>query len=98
MIDESLLLEFGAKRNEVLKNEIIIKQGDIARYYFQVVSGAIKMNNFNDEGKEFVQGIFVEGDSFGEPPLLIDDKYPANAIAITSSTILMLLKGYILKQ
>ena len=92
MIDESLLLEFGAKRNEILKNEIIIKQGDIARYYFQVVSGAIKMNNFNDEGKEFVQGIFVEGDSFGEPPLLIDDKYPANAIAITSSTILMLPK------
>jgi CRP-like cAMP-binding protein len=92
MIDECLLLKFGAKKNEFCKSEIIVKQGEVARYYYQVVSGAIKMNNFNDEGKEFVQGIFVEGDSFGEPPLLINDKYPANAIAIIPSTILMLSK------
>ena len=92
MIDEYLLLKFGAKKNDFQKGEIIIKQGESARYYFQILNGTVKMNNFNDEGKEFIQGIFVNGDSFGEPPLLINDNYPANAIAIVPSEIIMLTK------
>ncbi len=92
MIDEFLLLDFGARRVEFQKGEIIIKQGETARYYYQVLSGSVKMSNFNDDGKEFIQGIFVEGDSFGEPPLLIEENYPANGIAIVTSEILMLTK------
>ena len=92
MIDESLLLEFGAKKTLFQKGEIIIKQGESARYYHQIATGSVKMNNFNDDGKEFIQGIFVEGDSFGEPPLLIEENYPANGIAIVPSEILMLTK------
>lgn len=97
MIEESLLLKFGAKKNNFQKGEIIIKQGEIPRYYYQVLSGAVKMNNFNDEGKEFIQGIFMEGDSFGEPPLFISEDYPANAIAILPSTLLILPKEGFLK-
>ena len=92
MIDESLLLDFGAKKTLFQKGEIIIKQGESARYYHQIATGSVKMNNFNDDGKEFIQGIFVEGDSFGEPPLLIEENYPANGIAIVPSEILMLTK------
>jgi CRP-like cAMP-binding protein len=50
------------------------------------------MNNFNDDGKEFVQGIFSDGDSFGEPPMLIKECYPANAVAIAASEIYLLRK------
>ena len=92
MIDECLLLDFGAKKTLFQKGEIIIKQGEAARYYHQIATGSVKMNNFNDDGKEFIQGIFVEGDSFGEPPLLIEENYPANGIAIVPSEILMLTK------
>ncbi len=92
MIDESLLLKFGAKKGVFEKSQIIIKQGEAARYYYQVSSGAVKMNNFNDDGKEFIQGIFVDGESFGEPPLFIGENYPANAIAIVPSKIIMLNK------
>ena len=45
------------------------------------------MNNFNDEGKEFIQGIFTAGNSFGEPPLLCDLTYPANAEALTDAEV-----------
>ena len=92
MIDECLLLSFGAKKNDFQKSEIIVKQGEAARYYYQVANGAVKMNNFNDEGKEFVQGIFVHGEGFGEPPLLTNDTYPANAIAMVATSLLMLSK------
>ena len=92
MITESLLIEFGAKKVSYAKGEIIFSQGHTARYYFQIYCGSVKMNNFNDEGKEFVQGIFGAGDSFGEPPLFIDDSYPANAVAIDAAEVFILKK------
>ncbi|MGI9526292.1 MAG: Crp/Fnr family transcriptional regulator, partial [Weeksellaceae bacterium] len=41
---------------------------------------------------EFTQGVFGKGDSFGEPPLLIDETYPSTAVATTSSIIYQLPK------
>lgn len=92
MIEENLLIAFGAKTASFDKGEVLFRQGDTPRYYFQIFNGAIKMNNFNDEGKEFVQGLFAQGDSFGEPPLFIEERYPANAVAITSSNVFLLQK------
>lgn len=92
MINECVLEEIGAKKVCFEKNEIIFKQGENARYYFQIETGAVKMNNFNDEGKEFIQGIFVEKNSFGEPPLFINDNYPANAVALVKTTLFLLTK------
>lgn len=92
MINENLLIQFGSKLSSFDKGEILFNQGDMPRYYFQIQSGAIKMNNFNDEGKEFVQGLFSEGDGFGEPPLFLKDTYPANAVAIVWSKVFLLSK------
>lgn len=50
------------------------------------------MNNFNLDGKEFVQGIFTAGQSFGEPPLFADVKYPANAEVISDCEVINLHK------
>jgi hypothetical protein len=30
------------------------------------------MNNFNDEGREFIQDFFYANHSFGEPPIFLD--------------------------
>lgn len=92
MISEDLLIQFGAKIVNFDKGEIIFKEGDTSRYYYQIANGAIKMNNFNDEGKEFIQGLFSDGDSFGEPPLFITDSYPANAVAFLPSKVFLLPK------
>lgn len=90
MIDESLLIQFGSKLASFEKGEVLFAQGDTPRYYFQVLSGEVKMNNFNDEGKEFVQGFFTASESFGEPPLFLKDTYPANAVAVLPSKIYLL--------
>jgi len=91
MIDETLLMQFGKIANYD-KGEFLFEKGDTPKYFYQVRKGAVKMNNFNDDGKEFVQGIFAEGDSFGEPPLLISDNYPSNAVAITAAEVYLLTK------
>jgi CRP-like cAMP-binding protein len=92
MISESLLLEFGARKIHIKKGESLFCAGDTPKYFYQVTGGEVKMNNFNDEGKEFIQGIFTIGMSFGEPPLFIDKPYPANAEAITEAEVLVISK------
>lgn len=92
MIDTELLLAFDALQKTYEKNEVIFSENDSARYYYQIAEGMVKMNNFNDDGKEFIQGVFYKGQSFGEPPLFVDIKYPANAMTLSKCTILVLPK------
>ncbi len=87
-----LLVSYGATFKEYLKGEIIFSEKETANYYYQVVSGSIKMFNTNDEGKEFTQGYFLRGQSFGEPPLLIDERYPASALAFQNSEVVRIPK------
>jgi len=92
MIPEKILIQYGAIIKSYDKDEFIFSEGEFAKNYYQIQKGIIKMSNFNDEAKEFIQGIFYKQQSFGEPPLFIDVAYPANAIAIAESTIYILPK------
>lgn len=92
MIPQEVLQKYNAILKVFEKDSIIFSENETARYYYQIVSGAVKMNNYNDEGKEFIQGIFYKEQSFGEPPLFIDINYPANAIALVETEILLLSK------
>jgi CRP-like cAMP-binding protein len=93
MIDSSILLNFNVEALVLPKETQIFEYGSKAQYYFQVKSGEIKMNNFNRDGKEFIQGIFYEGQSFGEPPLFANVNYPAGAETITDAEIFRLPKS-----
>lgn len=97
MIDQNILEDAGAVLKKYKRNELLFKEGDNAYYYYQIQAGEVKMNNFNDEGKEFIQGIFGVGKSFGEPPLFASFKYPANAEAITDAKVWQLPKVKFLK-
>lgn len=97
MINENLLLDFGARKVSFSKGDQLFREGEAALNYYQVSSGEIKMNNFNLDGKEFIQGIFASGESFGEPPLFANVKYPANAEAIIDAEVLVLHKEQFLK-
>lgn len=96
MIEENLLLDFGAKRLSYSKGDQLFREGETAVNFYQITSGEIKMNNYNSDGKEFIQGIFSIGQSFGEPPLLANVKYPANAEAISDAEVLQLHKDHFL--
>jgi CRP-like cAMP-binding protein len=93
MISDDLLKKYGAEKVHLVKREVLFGVDTLPRYYFQVISGKIKMNNFNEDGKEFIQGIFSEGLSFGEPPLLAELTYPAYAEAVANSIVWKLEKS-----
>lgn len=92
MIPENLLLDYGATIENMDASEVIISEKKRADFYFQIKTGEVKMYNINDNGKEFVQGIFYDGESFGEPPLFADFKYPASASAVKATQLYKLTK------
>lgn len=92
VIDAGILERYGAKEISLKKNEILFLEGSSALNYYQVSSGIIKMNNFSADGQEFIQGMFKDGESFGEPPLFGGFPYPANADAVIDSIVWKLPK------
>ena len=94
MIEKEILLKYEAIEIQLSKNELLFEKGDKAKYYYQIISGEIKMFNLNEDGKEFIQGIFSKNRSFGEPPLFSSDElYVANAIALENTLLIRLEKS-----
>lgn len=91
-INYDILITYGAVAKKVQKGECIFQEGDMPFYYFQVLEGSVKVYSANDSGKELTQGIFTDGQSFGEPPLLLDKPYPSTAEAMTDGVIIRLPK------
>jgi CRP-like cAMP-binding protein len=96
-IDLDILFTWGAIAKVYKKNETVFFEDEMANFYYQIIEGSVKMFNSNDEGKEFTQGYFSNGQSFGEPPLFIDETYPATALAFQESKIIKLSKDKFLK-
>lgn len=90
MINQELLLEYGGDLKVYESGERILNEGEVATHFHQVVSGQVKMNNYNEDGKEYIQGLFSLGKSFGEPPLFGNFMCPANAEAISKTEIIRL--------
>lgn len=82
VVNTSILEKYGAKAVSYKKGDFLFLEKDIARFYYQVDTGVVKMNNYSPEGQEFIQGMFKKGESFGEPPLFTGFPYPANAVAM----------------
>ena len=93
MINIDLLLSWGATYKKVKKGEIIFQEGGHANFYHQVVSGRVRWVNISEEGKELIQVMISEGESFGEFPLFDDHPYAATAIADEDSVLIRLHKS-----
>jgi CRP-like cAMP-binding protein len=92
MIDVDTLLTWGATYKKVRKDEIIFQEGSQGFFYHQLVKGRVKWVNIDDNGREFIQCIIHEGESFGELPLLDDGPYVATSIAMEDSILIRLRK------
>lgn len=87
MFPAETLQRYHAKLVTLGKDQMLFQEGDTAVDFMQVESGTVKMFTVNDDGQEFIQGIFNKGESFGEPALIAGFKYPGNVVAIELSEI-----------
>ncbi|MDP4220427.1 MAG: Crp/Fnr family transcriptional regulator [Bacteroidota bacterium] len=87
LFSDELLSRYGAKLVDLDKGEMLFAQGEPATNFYIVKSGRVKMSQFNEQGREFIQGHFSHGETFGEPPFFAKLTYPASALAIEKSEI-----------
>ncbi|AZA59426.1 Crp/Fnr family transcriptional regulator [Chryseobacterium shandongense] len=92
-IEPELLFSYGAEKKLYRHNEIIYREGDHSAYYYQIVKGKIKLNSYNDEGKEFIHNIIGEKQSFGDSMLFVEKFYVMNAISISDTELIRLPKN-----
>lgn len=97
IIDEDMLLTWGATYKKFKSNEIIFQEGSTGFYYHQLVKGKVKWYNIDEQGKEFLQCLICEGESFGELPLFDDGPYVSSAAADEDSIVIRLKKEIFLQ-
>jgi CRP-like cAMP-binding protein len=97
-ISEDLLLEYGAIHETHEINHIFFREGSKPNFYYQIVNGIVELNNYREDGKEFTQNIFFDGQSFGESLLFNDKPYPMTAVAKNTCTVLKLTKTNFLEM
>lgn len=92
LLKKDIAIQYGASISTFDKDDIVFSEGDEASFLYQIESGKVKMVTYSQDGQEFIQGLFADGDSFGEPPLFSGLLYPSSAYALTSCKILKLPK------
>lgn len=82
-----------AGRTKTFKEGVeIFAEGEQADFLPIIVSGKVKMIHFLEAGKEVIIGIFGAGEMFAVPPVFDGEPYPATAITMENSKILLLYR------
>ena len=92
MIPEKILQNYGAVAKSYHSGEIIYSVGSNPNFYFQIISGSVKLNNISDEGKEFIHFIFDDSQCFGEALIFLEEPSPVNAIVLSDCQFYKLSK------
>jgi CRP-like cAMP-binding protein len=76
----------------VLKDEMLVGEGDPSEGLFVVQSGAIKLFKMAENGREQILVIERAGSTVGELPIFDGGSFPTSAVALEDSTLLFLPK------
>ncbi|MBD8082850.1 Crp/Fnr family transcriptional regulator [Chryseobacterium caseinilyticum] len=90
LVDEDLLYQYGGQLVFYIKKDIIFRESEIPKYYYQIKRGNVKINSYHHEGKEFVHSLLAEGQCLGETFIFSDIPYPVNAVAMSQTEIIRL--------
>jgi CRP-like cAMP-binding protein len=92
LINTELLFSFGGNIHTFNTNETIFLVEETPKYYYQIVSGDVKLNHTDEDGRELIQSLLTDGESVCELLLFVDEKYPVNAVAMSECTIIKVAK------
>jgi CRP-like cAMP-binding protein len=91
-ITPRLLHSVGATEEYFNTGDYIFHEEATPQFYFQIIEGEVKLNNYSSEGKEFIQNILSKGQCLGESMLFIQKPYPVNAVALSPCTVVKICR------
>jgi CRP-like cAMP-binding protein len=86
--DEMINLAKTRKIRQLKKKAVLYNQGDYSSGVYYISKGKIKSLMLSNDGKEFITGLFKEGDFIGYSAILEGTDYNNTAIAIEDSEVL----------
>lgn len=78
-------------------NQSIFFQGDTCTFLPIVLAGKVKLVRFPEPGKEVILGLFHSGEAFAIPPAMDGKRFPATAVAIEKSDLLLIPREHFLE-
>ncbi len=78
------------KTRNYKKKSIIFYEGDYPNSIFFLNSGKVKTFKMNDDGKEFITGLFKQGDFIGYIPILENSNHPDTCMVMEDSDIMII--------
>ena len=79
-------------REDYGKGDTVFSEGDQGRGFYIAESGSVKIYKLSLDGKEQILHIFGPGEPFGEVPVFTGKPFPANAMALKNSRLLLFPK------
>ncbi|MDD4355997.1 MAG: Crp/Fnr family transcriptional regulator [Smithellaceae bacterium] len=79
-----------AKYRKFKAGEMVIGEEDPIRFFYVVIFGQLKLYRSSAEGKEQTLQLLGPGDPFGLCTAFATDSFPASAMAIVESTVLLI--------
>lgn len=86
-VDESKNIYLSAVHKDLKKGQSLFFHGDIVDKIIIIRYGKIKSLTYDDEGRESISKIYVEGDIIGENSIFLDNSYTSNGVAIENTGI-----------
>ena len=86
------ILRQTARAKSFNPNEEIFAEGETALFLPIVLQGKVKMVRFPEVGKEVIISVFGKGEMFAVPPVFDGEPYPATAIAMEKTRLLLLYR------
>src|SRR5512136_2704766 len=81
-----------ASLKQVVKREILFSDGEVAKGFYVILSGKVKLYKVSSEGKEQILHVVSAPDAFAEAALFLEGSYPAFAEALADSRLLFFPK------
>jgi len=85
MFTKEILLKNKVPFLRFKKKDTLFREDQIAVNLYYLLEGEIKIYNIDSEGKEFLISTVTENMCLGEPPFLLGERYPANAIIVSET-------------
>ena len=92
-VDESKNIYLSAVHKDLEKGESLFFNGDPVDRIIVIRYGKIKSSTYDDEGRERISKIYMEGDIIGENSIFLDNSYTSNGVAIENTGICQIDKN-----
>ncbi len=81
-----------AVHKDFSKDDILVREEETVEAILIIRQGRVKLNRYDDQGKEYIISILSDGESLGEEIFLEKTSYPYNVEALTDGKLCMIRK------